>query len=82
MNNYKNINGPWKRDGKLIFVEDYFQSHICTISDAFNDEISEANAKLISAAPELLEALLIIINDDPTFLEIPKVEQAINKATE
>ncbi len=51
--------------------------------DRFNYDLEEAqaNAKLIASAPDLLEALMIIINDDPTFLEIDKVRIAIDKAT-
>jgi len=47
-------------------------------------EEAEANAKLIAAAPDLLEALNVIINEDSKGIEysnLIKAKQAIEKAT-
>lgn len=59
---------------------------ICSINNQFLKEQTEANAKLIAAAPELLDSLLELISwikegdYDQSFIE--KAEQAIKKATE
>lgn len=47
-------------DGYTVFsvdAEGQLVENICNIDDAGDDLISEANARLIAAAPELLEAL-------------------------
>lgn len=59
---FKGTKKPWVKDGNLIFAEDHFQTHICQVSGSFNNEIREANAKLIAAAPELLQALQSFAN--------------------
>ncbi len=47
---------PWHTNGKSIFSGDYLI--ITTVNnDVFTQETNEANAVLIAAAPELLEAL-------------------------
>lgn len=53
---FKGTKTPWVKDGNLIFAEDHFQTHICQVSESFNNETREANARLIAAAPELLAA--------------------------
>lgn len=88
MKEFKGTPGPWinvggwvdaeKRSGELSGI-------ICSISAvaARNlDVVNDANANLIAAAPELLEALQIIINDCSRM--IPKCAEekeiaAINK---
>lgn len=61
--------GPWTMkntgDGKSIFVtgsaNDYFVNLDCEIdSDDKDGETAEANARLIVAAPELLDALKMV----------------------
>lgn len=58
----KHTPGPWvvgeNQDHDAIMASDYY---VATVHDACgiesNDETSRANAKLIAAAPDLLEAL-------------------------
>jgi len=52
---------------------------------AHKDQNLEANAKLIAAAPDMLDALLYILNDRESWSDIhqdvkDKIEQAISKA--
>lgn len=54
---FKGTKEKWLRDGNLVFAEDYFQSHIASTCAAYNTDIEEANAQLISKAPEMLEIL-------------------------
>jgi hypothetical protein len=54
---FKGTTENWKQDGTLIFADDYFQTHICKMSDAYNVDVNLANALLISKAPEMLEML-------------------------
>jgi hypothetical protein len=54
---FKGTKESWKQDGLLIFADDYFQSHICKMSDFYKDDISLANATLIAASKDLLKAL-------------------------
>lgn len=55
----KHTQGPWQTfepsTSKLLTVEDMKGNHICSVGHRYN-EIVEANANLIAAAPELLEA--------------------------
>lgn len=100
MKNLKHTLGPWIFEGPIqdttgtcdIITEDKIVARV-TAYEFYNCTISEsnANAKLIAAAPELLEALQILlkshrqltfqqnnnINDTP--IE-QKAQEAINKA--
>lgn len=60
MREFKGTKGEWFADGYDIFAEngDY---HICKISADLDDSVEEANAELIAAAPELLEALNVAV---------------------
>ncbi len=66
MSKIKHIKGPWTYEydkaasGHGAFVVDSDECSICTI-DSYED-VAEANAKLIAAAPELLEALELALN--------------------
>ena len=70
MSNAKHTPGPWKYDGDgfdscsaadcgtegyTVMDDDCFP--ICQIDDRIDDDECEANARLIAAAPELLDAL-------------------------
>jgi hypothetical protein len=82
----KHTPGPWKAvtysgefDQPLVTSNDGFIARL----NSFSNRQHEANAKLIAAAPEMLEALqavwdyLKLIKTD-----YPMVERAIKKATE
>lgn len=47
--------GPWVADGGVVYADHGLQVHICD-TGLFSDQPFE-NARLIAAAPELLEAL-------------------------
>lgn len=58
--------GPWKQHG--LNVRSYGGAWICTLLDVWSDSstpkyVKMANARLISAAPELLEALEWLVDD-------------------
>lgn len=60
--------GPWKAEGNSVF-KDEWRNPIATSYDPdytnqLND-VSKANAQLISAAPEMYEALRWLVNDLP-----------------
>ncbi|MDP2661324.1 MAG: hypothetical protein Q8R28_11415 [Dehalococcoidia bacterium] len=55
--------GPWKRlweEGKFI-CQSGSGAHIATMADGWPPEDIEANANLIAAAPDLLEALRALL---------------------
>jgi hypothetical protein len=70
MNELKHTPGPWVTDDKqsgdvfrYVMPEDGSVLPICRLDvDRFE---TEANARLIAAAPELLEALKEIVRNDP-----------------
>jgi len=78
--------GDTQTDAEKTICHLYF--HNCTTGDPFGFRNAEENARLISAAPELLVALEKIIkliehdsNDhDETLPEIIAANEAINKA--
>ena len=81
----KHTPGPWKEDG--FKITDSKGKLICRVdSEGGSDAFDMANARLIAAAPELLEglkALADIAEDEdnyPTFTE--RARKAIAKATE
>lgn len=97
MSELKHTPTPWIVDGNLIFADDTFQTHIAHVEpDSYDVKTREANAKLIAAAPELLEALkiaqqymnvFIIRGEEPLVGENLKTDsfkviEAIKKATE
>ena len=65
--------------------EDGAATSICELPFRHHDDENEANARLIAAAPELLEALMLYVNDDNqthTDRERKAIARAaINKAT-
>ncbi len=97
MGEFKGTKGEWKQDYQCVFIgEDHRASNFeqviarCYPSNFYDrsDEEAEANAQLIAAAPELLEALIdlrhVILNDDENIARImacsQKAKEAIAKA--
>ena len=73
--------GPWSVSGWSI-LEDTNGTLICEVLP-WNEEGSaedHANAHLIAAAPELLEALEYAIKQVPELASVPGIEVAIRKA--
>lgn len=80
----KHTKGEWEvtQMGNVIHKET--GKMICATQSAFKEDMD--NAKLIAAAPELLEALMEIYNDKETWSDLfesqqNKITNAINKAT-
>lgn len=60
MKTAKHTAGQWKEGTGWIYAEDNGRTHVCTIPNyPYGD--SEANAKLIAAAPDLLEVVELLI---------------------
>ena len=80
--NTKHTPAPWVYNGRVITANDGYP--IC--SSVRNNSEMKANAKLIAAAPELLEALQRALNDfrcqNWTEETYNIIESAIKKATE
>ncbi len=84
---FKGTPGPWyaSNEGRLLVRDEEWQ---CVIADSIGcngDEEEVANARLIAAAPELLEQLIRLRNkiadyhpDDDDHLDV--VDVVINKA--
>lgn len=55
----KHTPGPWELDGVEVYPVNGHRAcdAICELSAGQSDDLFEANARLIAAAPELLEAL-------------------------
>ena len=82
---FKGTKGKWEKVHTKIQVEPENPMRTLTICQVFGgDEESLANAKLISAAPELLEALKLVYGkmtaESYSEQDFDKVEQAIKKA--
>ena len=54
---------------------------ICTVGTMNGNPVDKANARLIAAAPELLEALKYAIKQVPELGTVPGISAAIAKAT-
>ena len=61
----KHTPGPWIADGDLILAADNWRVASCHRFPNNDDTARPANARLIAAAPELLEALQAIAGTDP-----------------
>lgn len=83
MKEFQGTPGPWMDEGVYIGSV-HWPFQVAEVAKFFGHEVlDECNAKLIAAAPELLEALQFIINDCSRM--IPKCAEdkaiaAINKA--
>ena len=88
MENLKHTKGEWEVDGNGIFPKG-LSSNIAIVQSRVTNEESEANAKLIAAAPELLEALMstrmlnLHLYEEGTIGHrvYTEINNAINKAT-
>lgn len=84
MKNLKHTPGPWKENGFKVCTGD---KTICRVDfDGGADAFDMANAKLIAAAPDLLEALQNLVNQIDgssarTFINYEDAQQAIKRAT-
>ena len=85
MNKFKGTPGPWEQletmHGFLIYTS--IVDELALVADDLFE--SEANAKLIAAAPELLEACQIVQEWNGKIMikeDFNKVLEAIKKATE
>jgi hypothetical protein len=86
----KHTPGPWKAAGDFIGTDEADPQTIAYVSDHRNrrprgNDVDKANARLIAAAPELLEALqdckarlrLLIDSDRHKLLDTAAVRKAI-----
>jgi hypothetical protein len=97
--NTKHTQGKWRKSKTIndysIYSENNHNNDIATVfqySRSIPEDEAEANAKLIAAAPEMLEKLQSIINfhikdngqwvNDLTTDEIKEIQEAIKAATE
>lgn len=95
MKEFKGTSGPWEKgkngfgDSMMVYCDDELGSAVadCSVKHSMKLTIAErlANAKLIAAAPELLEALqncLMLMKhfQQEYYIEYEVAEAAINKA--
>ena len=85
--------GPWKivsgnvnrkfREASIRPVISPFKGWVLPIASVryVNESFGQANAHLIAAAPDLLEALQYAIKQVPEFATVPGIAAAIAKAT-
>ncbi len=75
----KHTPGPWSARNGRIFMTDREELTVANVARAFDGDYSPANARLIAAAPDLLEALEALADlhkpclaDNPTLMECVK----------
>ena len=73
----KHTKGEWEIDQTTLYrgeemIKDEAGKYICGITNRSNQKETEANAKLIAAAPELLEVAIIL--NDLESLWLPETE--------
>jgi predicted nucleotidyltransferase len=85
----KHTPGPWQAveyGGYFMLQTTEFYSDIDDVLDREKDKNAEHNAKLAAASPELLEALIDLLDAQslkkPLIDSIEKAQIAIKKATE
>lgn len=86
MSELKHTPGPWEAvkhsSDKFWYVKHKNSNNAIVIYDAGTESETGANAKLIAAAPEMLEALeMILFNHDNSEDFFKKATEAYNKAT-
>lgn len=84
MKEFKGTPGPWVNVGGWVDAENTRRITICKmgqITKETTEQIQDANADLIAAAPELLEALQEVVRiSDRKHDAWDKAKSAINKA--
>ena len=90
MSEAKHTPGPWECDGDLVHKDGF---EIAIVEAHYEDyvELQQANARLIAAAPDLLEALKVMVyleesnlrgeDDEDVCDELLFARAAISKAT-
>lgn len=80
MGEFKGTPGPWINVGGWVDAEN--NGIICSLSsvDRKPEEVSDANANLIAAAPELLEALQDLVVRCRVYVNTTGAQAAIAKA--
>ena len=83
MSNFKGTKGKWQfvRYEKTFAIETFGITNWTILQTITNQPQDEANAKLISCAPEMLEMLELLTNVYSAD-NIEKAKQLIKKATE
>ncbi len=75
----KHTQGPWVVNGNQIHAANKHETFVADVFDQNGD--AKANARLIAAAPELLEALELINKTRKlNIAAVEKMKKAINKA--
>ena len=83
--NRQHTKGPWQfgsSNDDSVYKRNIGGSdgyHVAVASSREDDEV-DANARLIAAAPDLLEALQSIVDMDVAYQRGPKVEDAVEVA--
>lgn len=80
----KHTAGPWRVDNNhgALWVESDCETLTARIAKGIGKEQDKANARLIAAAPELLEALQDLLDSvPPTWECAERARDIINKAT-
>lgn len=89
MSGFKGTPGPWANVGGWVDAENPRRITICKMGQIIKEtteQVQDANASLIAAAPELLEALLDVLNLQTRGFVVlgekvsTKAKSAINKA--
>ena len=78
MKQFKGVQGTWWKYRDIIDADD--GNSIARVQGCYSQEIEDANAKLIAAAPELLKALELIMSNSTDHAIIRIASKAINKA--
>lgn len=76
----KHTPGPWSERNGRIFQIDREELTIADVARAFDGDYSPSNARLIAAAPDLLEALEYAIKQVPELATVPGIAAALAKA--
>lgn len=77
--------GPWEIDGEYVQQAGQTAVAVCDVLNMdkagdkgwYSGPITQANKRLISAAPELLEALEALLGMDVAYQRGPRVEAAV-----